>query len=318
MSRNIALDILKLSMTFMVVGIHTGFLGDFTLLGQFITSEGIFRIAVPVFLLINGYYFYSVVTERTQTKWFKRVLVLYAFWMCFYIYFWFPLNGFSIIEAAKLIGTVIIGYHHLWYISGMLGAALILLLLRDAKTILIVSSIVILFIIGVFIQYIGTYHLYPNSLFDTFSNFTWSHRNFLFISYPFFALGYLIKKHSLCLRISFTSVILLSTMGTVLLIGESFVNYYQTGRDGGIDNYFSLLLACPAIFILFMKMNITGSSKNISLFASAIYFIHPFIFSVFRTFTSYEQTLITFAVILTSSFVSIYIIKLNNKFKWIL
>lgn len=65
MNRNIALDTLKFLLAFMVVSIHTGFLND---LNQptiyYLTSEGLFRIAVPLFLLINGYYFYDVLNNE--------------------------------------------------------------------------------------------------------------------------------------------------------------------------------------------------------------------------------------------------------------
>lgn len=58
MSRKISLDILKLLMSFMVVGLHAGFLGDVDLLGEYLTVNGIFRLAVPTFLVINGFYFF--------------------------------------------------------------------------------------------------------------------------------------------------------------------------------------------------------------------------------------------------------------------
>lgn len=51
MNRNFSLDILKLFMAFMVVGLHAGFLGDFTSLGEYLSVNGIFRIAVPIFLV---------------------------------------------------------------------------------------------------------------------------------------------------------------------------------------------------------------------------------------------------------------------------
>ena len=43
LNRNIALDILKLSLAFMVVGLHAGFLTDITSLGQYLTVNGVFK-----------------------------------------------------------------------------------------------------------------------------------------------------------------------------------------------------------------------------------------------------------------------------------
>ena len=74
MSRNIALDILKLSMAFMVVGLHAGFLGDFTSLGQYLTVNGLFRIAVPIFLIINGFIFIQYYQKTTKLNGLKGFL----------------------------------------------------------------------------------------------------------------------------------------------------------------------------------------------------------------------------------------------------
>lgn len=55
--RNGALDVLKIAMAFIVVGMHAGFLTDISPIAAYLTANGLFRIAVPVFLLINGYFF---------------------------------------------------------------------------------------------------------------------------------------------------------------------------------------------------------------------------------------------------------------------
>lgn len=61
MGRQISLDIFKLLMSFMVVGLCAGFLGDVDLLGEYLAVNGIFRLAVPTFLVINGFYFFCCV-----------------------------------------------------------------------------------------------------------------------------------------------------------------------------------------------------------------------------------------------------------------
>jgi len=318
LSRNIALDILKLSMAFMVVGLHAGFLGDFTPLGQYLTVNGLFRIAVPIFLIINGFYFYSTLAKNKQINWLKRVLILYIVWMVFYSYFWFSIPDFSFVGLVNIARKVIIGYHHLWYISGMIGAAIILLILRGLPSSILTISIMLTFSGGVLIQYLGNYHIFEGKILDKLFNYHWFHRNMLLFSYPFFCIGYLINKHSLHKLLSFKSAGVLSVLGLLILLGESYVNYYQEGRDGGFDNFFSLLLACPFVFILFMKINISGKSKNIALYSSAIYFIHSFLLSVLRNFTELEATSLTLSVILTSAVASYFIIKANDRLKFIL
>ncbi len=185
MNRNIALDILKLSMAFMVVGLHSSFLSDFTTVGGYLAGQGIFRIAVPVFLLINGFYFYHVLSKNNQFNWLKRVFILYVVWMMFYAYSWFYVPEVSLASVVGLAMNFIIGHHHLWYISGMLGAALILLLLHRCSSVLLIISILVSFFVGVGIQYLGNYHYFQEGVLDNIFNLEWVHRNMLFFSYPF-------------------------------------------------------------------------------------------------------------------------------------
>ncbi len=111
LNRNVSLDILRFSMALSVVGLHAGFLADLTPLGSCLTVNGIFRIAVPVFLLINGFYFYPVLIKGKSADWLKRVLYLYVFWMLFshgvgqnnpYNYFWFICHAIILFIAYGL------------------------------------------------------------------------------------------------------------------------------------------------------------------------------------------------------------------------
>lgn len=317
MNRNISLDILKLLMSFMVVGLHAGFLDDVDLLGEYLTVNGVFRLAVPTFLVINGFYFFSVLSEDKQSIWIKRVLVLYVFWMVLYSCFWLPPN-FSSVEMVKMGRTIIFGYYHLWYMSGMIGAAMILIFLRRYSSFVLLASIVFAFIAGVFIQYAGNYHLYFGSVFDKIFNYNWIHRNFLLFSYPFFCLGYLINKHSWCELVSLKLAAVLAVLGFIALIGESYFNYCQENIDSGFDNLISLILVCPAVFVFCLKIKLFGEQKNISAYSSAIYFVHVFALIFFQSYTDFRGTALTVVAIITSALVSFLVIKVNGRFKFIL
>ena len=167
--------------------------------------------------------------------------------MTLYSYCWFYVPEFSFTGFAKFAKQIIIGYHHLWYIAGMIGAAIILIMLHKFSSVILSISILLTFLGGVLIQYLGNYHVLEGGLFDIVFNYAWVHRNMLFFSYPFFCVGYLINKHSLCDAVSFKSAAILSALGVVVLLGESYFNYYQEGRDGGFDNLLSLLLVCPFV-----------------------------------------------------------------------
>jgi surface polysaccharide O-acyltransferase-like enzyme len=305
-------------MAFMVVGIHAGFLGDLSLLGQHLTVNGLFRLAVPIFLIINGYYFFYVMSKDQQFNWLKRISILYIVWMVFYSYFWFSTPDFSLIGFAKFIKQIIIGYHHLWYVSGMIGGALLLMVFSGYSSKILIVSIIFTFLIGVFIQYLGNYHILENTIFYTLFNYNWVHRNMVFFSYPFFCIGYLINKHSLHNKITLKFASGLSILGLIFLFTESYINYHQESSDRGIDNLISLLFVCPFVFISFIKINISGSSKNLALYSSAIYFIHVFVLFFLRKLTELDVTSLTLATILASVFFSYFIIKANERLKFIL
>jgi len=318
LKRNIALDILKLILAFMVVGLHAGFLANISVMGQYLTANGIFRIAVPIFLLINGFYFYPVLNKENSIYWFKRVLYLYLFWMLFYSPFWFRPTDISFIDIAKIIIKLIIGYFHLWYLPAILGAAALVILFRRLSLKLMIGIILVTFAGGVAIQYAGNYHIVDNQTIDKFFNKTWIHRNFLFCGFPFFSIGFLINKFSIQERISLKLSVILSIIGFSFLIYESYFNYIEPSRHGGFDNLISLLIVCPSVFLLFMKLDFQGSSKQVSFYSAGVYLIHPFFLSIYRKFTDFDGTLLVFIVIISSMFASYFLIKVNNKVKFIL
>lgn len=318
MKRNISLDILKLAMAFMVVGLHAGFLSEYSSFGEYLTVNGLFRIAVPVFFIISGFYFYTVSCKDMYFKWFKRIFILYVFWMLFYSYFWVYIPQLTLHGLSRLVISLLFGYHHLWYVSGLFGAAFILFLLRNFSSFVLFSSVLITFLCGAIIQYSGNYHLFANHILDKYCSIGLFHRNMLFFSYPFFCLGYLIHKHSIQEKISLNTAGLLTIIGLVFLLMESYLNYFQEGRDGGFDIYFSLLLLCPFIFIFFIKIKIFTDNKNISLYSSSIYFIHSLILSILSGSTAFGGTLLTILTLVISIFASYFIIKINKKVKFVL
>lgn len=318
MSRNIALDILKLTMAFMVIGVHAEFLKGITSLGHYITVNGLFRIAVPIFLIINGFYFYPVLNKSKHITWLKKISILYIVWMLFYSYFWFSVPDLSLYGFVNIAQDIIIGYHHLWYISGMIGAALVLLALHRLPAWLLAVSVILTFLTGVFIQYLGNYNTLEGTYLNKLFNYHWVHRNMLLFSYPFFCIGFLVHKYSLQNTVSMKQAVSWSVFGLLLLLAESSFNFYSESSSGGFDNFLSLLLVCPCIFIVFMKSSIAGQSKNIALYSSAIYFIHSFLLSVFRRFIELDPTILTLVVVIASMVCAFFIININKKLTFIL
>lgn len=301
----------------MVVSIHTRFLSDISDTGAYLTTNGIFRIAIPIFLLVSGFYFYQLKTNKEKLHWFKRIISLYMFWMIFYAYFWLNPTEVSVLECARIGQTLINGYYHLWYLPGLIGAAFLLQVLNQYQ-LNIFAPIICLFIAGVAIQYIGNYNLITNPAINTLFNSDWFHRNFLFLGFPFFGIGFLFNKHNVIQKASLPSIVAVTILGITLLTLESYTNYIQPTRFGGFDNFASLLIVCPAVFLLFMKITIYGKSKQFALYSSGIYFIHPFLISLDEKFFGFEDTLLTLIIFMSATLASYILIRINRKLKFIL
>jgi len=299
----------------MVVGVHADFLADITKTGSFLTVNGIFRAAVPIFFTINGFFFYKTYIEGKTFFWLKRVFYLYCFWMVFYACFWFDMQDISFFYFLE---TLLVGYWHLWYLVGLLGAAILVIFLNKMPLRRIFLLIIVTFISGVAIQYLGNYHIVADPVIDEIFNTLPVHRNFIFFALPFFFTGFLINKLELHQKISISSSVSLAILGVFLLIGESYVNYINPLNDGEFDNLISLIVVAPAVFILFMKINIKGNSKKLSLYANGIYFIHLFFLLTLRWLTDLDKSILTITVIVLSVIGSYFLIKINNKIKFIL
>lgn len=325
MQRNLALDWLKLVLALMVVGLHSVFLRETSPQVSYWLSNSVFRMAVPIFLVINGYYFFSVVHQSPQA-WFKRVLLLYVFWMLVYSYFWLGDWQWSVVGLAKQVKDVVLGYDHLWYLPAMLGAAAILYGVRGWSTGKLLFSALVLYTLGLVLQYAGNYHLASDGLLDRLLNTFWVYRNFLFFGFPFFTLGYVLRKlhlrhecgESIALfQMPLAALSMLTSVAWLCLLGEVVVNWYALPKAEGFDMLASLLWVCPLVFVLVCRCNVPGDSRQIANCATAIYFIHPLWIAFFTQFIPLGS-LMTLWVTLGSLVSAYVLIQLQRYWRFIL
>ncbi|MGO4707940.1 acyltransferase family protein [Chryseobacterium sp. 2TAF14] len=102
MGRNLSIDVLKIILAFFVVFLHMNFLKESYPMTSFLLVNGLFRIAVPVFLVITGFYFLHIDDAKKLRKWLFRTFLLYAIWMLIYISHWK--------DNEQVLLTVIFGY----------------------------------------------------------------------------------------------------------------------------------------------------------------------------------------------------------------
>jgi len=317
MNRSLSLDILKIILALMVVGIHSGFLSDISALGRYLTTAGLFRIAVPIFFVINGFFFFSVPPEKIVT-WFKRVIILYLFWTLVYIGYWFRAETINLFEIVRVIKTILVGHEHLWYLPAMVGAALVLLPLRKLTTPALLTIALVLYFIGLSIQYLGNYHVVANTSIDKILNSHFVYRNFLFFAFPFFAIGYLLRRTEIYKKFSLASIVGMTIIAVTLLLIENYLDFKFQVASKGFDIFLFLILVCPLVFITALKLDIRGESKTLALYSTGIYFIHPLFISLVKTYADMGGTLLTLVVAILATLAAWLLIKINAKLKFIL
>ena len=310
--RNISLDLLKIILAIFVILQHSNFLIDYNEIINFLTVQGFFRIAVPIFFIINGYYFKKIIDEKSLKKWIMRLFILYFLWTLIYLPIWF---NFSI---KSLFINILIGYHHLWYINAMILCGISLYLINKVKSKKLLIIALVLFIFGTMIQYLGNYHIFKNNIIDTLTNITFMYRNFLFLGLPFFITGYLIRINNWWKNMTSKQNIILIVVSTILLFIESYFNFIYTTE--GMDNLFSLILISPLIFIYSIKTQINSNidSKNIALLSTAIYLTHPWIMKICKLYLITNTLSLAIITIISSFIISIILKKINMKIKFIL
>ncbi|WP_066750861.1 acyltransferase family protein [Chryseobacterium glaciei] len=304
--RSLSIDVLKIILAFFVVFLHMHLLRDYHPSLSYVLVNGLFRIGVPVFLIITGYYFYFVDTFDKLKKWTVRTFLLYSIWSIIYIPLW---------KEGSVFTNIFFGYHHLWYLIGTLFAGILLFALRKKSTSVLVATIIVLFGIGYIIQLLGNMHYFTGEVDSTLNLYPF-YRNFLFVCFPFLGIGFLIKKLNIDVKQKPSLILVLASVG--LVIFESFLNYkvIRLKQKESIDLLISLLIACPLIFLYCKNLPFKTDSKILASLSTAIYLVHPLIMNwIFDLHLPSFEFVIFIVVLLIVSLILVFI---NRKIKYLL
>jgi len=274
---NANLNWLKFTLALIVVAVHCKILGGNDTLAGYLLCNGVFRVVVPVFFIINGYFLgQAPMTWPVMRQWLWRVTMLYVFWMVIYSPLYLTGLGFADMLAA--IKQWVIGYFHLWYLVGMIGAGALLFVLHQRSTATLAAAALATFAMGVALQYARVYVHIPNDFLQHFNQNDYTARNFLFMAFPFMALGYLLARHPLHLRLSRSLVWGWLLLAMALMLLESELNYRNDPVHlFNFDLLASMPLVAPALFMLVMVYDRPTQSVYVGQMSSAVYFVHPLI-----------------------------------------
>lgn len=307
MQRNCSIDIVKALAALLVICIHTGYP---SLIGDYVVA--LCRIAVPLFLLISGYYYQNVINKKKITDYCKKIFGLTFFSSLFYfIAFDKNIDYLLVFRWDKmLIFNFPIAGDHLWYLFSLINVLVILAVCHKIND--------RLFCLIPFLL-LGNYIL-------SFSPKFWLYRNFLFTSLPYFLIGMYIYKYNkqILALLKKNTLIYIFIIGLILLAFEVFM-YKLFDLIYIRDHYLMTPILAMAIFNY--ALVVKKQKKNIlsiigKKYSTYIYILHIFILSYYRqiksildyndNYVSYIKPLIIFILTLLVSFI---ILQIYNLFK---
>lgn len=306
--RNLSIDYLKVVLAFFIVCLHGGFFYNINEQLGYLLVNGLFRIAVPIFFIINGFFFYKITSLGYLKIWLKRIFILYIIWTAIYL----PIMIYALTPLQVTV-RIFTGYFMLWYLVAMMLAGIMLYLLKKYSDSFLLFLSLLLLIIGYTIQTVGNMHIVNGPL-DNFLNWGTLYCNFLFFGFPFLTTGYLIRKRNII--INKRKGIFLGLFFFIILLIESYLNYKNSKET--VDILLSLFFLCPVIFLLIKQTYIQGSAKNIANFSTGIFLIHAYVLFFLRFTLDLNNTALCLVTLFLSCMASLVLIQVNNRFKYLL
>lgn len=308
MQRNFSIDIVKTLAALLVICIHTGYP---SVMGDYIVA--FCRIAVPLFLLISGYYYQNIINRKKITTYYKKIIGLTFFSSIFYfIAFNKRLDYLITFRWDKmLIFSFPIAGDHLWYLFSLINVLIILAFCHKIKDKLFYLIPLLL---------IGNYIL-------SFSPKFWLYRNFLFTSLPYFLLGMYIHKYNKYILTLFKkkTLIYIFVIGIMLQCFEVFLYKYLEViyvRDHYLMTpLLSFMIFSYALVVKTQKENVLSIIGK--KYSAYIYILHIFILPYYHyikefldnndNYISYIKPLIIFILTLCVSFMTLQIYSLLKR-----
>ena len=271
------IDVWRFIVSFLIVAIHISPFDKISPQFDFFFTRILGRIAVPLFLMITGYYILdkSINDIKRIKEYTKKIIKIYLFCIILYIPINIYMGKFANISFIQIIKDIFINgtLYHLWYFPALiLGIWITYFLIKKLGNKRAFAVTIILYLIGLFgDSYYGISEMsgiITNVYNDIFNVCDYT-RNGLFLVPIFLYLGYIVKinkesrKYDLYLSIVF--FICMTLEGIIL-------HYFNFQRH---DSMYIFLI--PVMFFLFRYLMSKNKSSNKVLreVATGIYILHP-------------------------------------------
>lgn len=311
--KQINMDHIRLIMAFMIIAIHTYPLASFSNTADYIITRILFRIAVPVYLTITGYYILPKALKNKDTliKYIKKISIVYLLASIIYIPLIIkPLLNKGIYAIIVLIKNLLFTgvMNHLWYFPALiLGIIITYLIIKYIPKEYQLALAICLYILGLLGD--NYYGLICNikllkSIYSVIINITGYTRNFLFFVPLFLIIGYKIslKEDKISKKNNLIGIIIF----TILMTLEGLFIYYK-GSPLHTSMYVCLPVLTYFIFNYMICYLNKEENKPIRKISTIIYIIHPWLIAVISKVKFIDNNLIIYLIV---SITSYYISKL--------
>lgn len=295
------IDVLKLFFSFCVVGIHTGLLEEFSDVTNWYITHMVFRLAVPFFFCVSGYFLGCKVNSNVDS--YKSILKKYRKNMLWLLLFWGTIGiGFYIIklkrDSISSVGIIVrviktaffYPRNSMWFVAAcFVGAGVLQIIIRcniNKKLVTVVAIFLYCFALLSNTYYFFIIGKPIQSLIDVYLEICISPRNGIFM-FLFIWLGYLlycsniqkvVRAYKWCIG-----------GGLCICIGllgvEAFICY---GKETADDNslFFIFIVLIPSLVLWALEHNVEwklpyNSCRTLS---RTIYYTHPVVNQVVRGF----------------------------------
>lgn len=281
MDRRLSVDLLKILLAVMVVGIHANPVKPLGHDAVLLTGQGLYRLSVPTFFVINGYFLQPVTRAGGTGRYVRRLLWLWALWTALYLPGWWGLFGSP--ELGQAVQTLLIGWWHLWYLPALAMAAVMAALVQGWSLRAQLALMAVTFGLGLGLVYGSALGIVVRpAWFLADSAAMW--RNGVLMGFPFLMAGWLIRQTGFGTRWSTATVAILAALGVLGVLVETLALDRLFSHGVSHDMMLSLALACPALLLLALRFAHQSRNRNLGTYANGIYFLHvAFVILCIRT-----------------------------------
>ena len=314
-------DATRIVAAFFVIAIHTSPLLSWNAEADFILTRIIARFAVPLFLMLSGYF----LRPDKPGKLLKKTAMLYAGSIILYL----PLNlytsYFSTNGIANIIKDILFNgtLYHLWYLPALLfGVSVTIFLVRRLRLRAAGMVAGFLYIIGLFgDSYYGLIVRLPIAevvyayMFQIFE-YT---RNGLFFAPLFLILGIYAAQKQIASGLKIYAGLSVSFL---LLLTEGLILHHYTLQRH--DSMYIFLVPFMYFFFIILAHFNQGNSKTKRSLAMMIYILHPWCIVLVRGFAKLtdlqflllDDSLVYFLAVSVIAFcLSVFLLLMYNRIK---